>query len=136
MLRKEGMAVPQAQAVEVDTLLASGKLSVDGEYDWSQSNKKAWYKVTIPVRCEGTKPVALRLAYSVNCFNRTRQTLVLLWNKNIRLMSDPMAEGERAESEVLVRGERCKVTAVKYRSSWMASGVSSGASGWRSGGRP
>ena len=34
-----------------------------------------------------------------------------------------MAEDEKVESEVLVRGERCTVTAVKYRTSWMASGV-------------
>jgi hypothetical protein len=38
-------------------------------------------------------------------------------------MSDPMAEDDKVESEVLVRGERCTVTAVKDRTSWMASGV-------------
>jgi hypothetical protein len=33
-----------------------------------------------------------------------------------------MEASETVEEELVVRGQRCKVTAVKYRTSWMASG--------------
>jgi len=79
------MAVPQAQEQQVNFLLASGTLSVEGSFTWKQSNEKSWYKVMIPVKCTATKPVAIRIVISVSYLDREQRNFVLLWNNNIRV---------------------------------------------------
>jgi hypothetical protein len=79
------MAAPQVKETEVNTLLASGTLSVEGDLTWKQSNEKSWYKITLPVTCDTKKAIALKLIVSVNNTDRARITFTLLWNGNIRV---------------------------------------------------
>jgi hypothetical protein len=55
------MAAPQVKESEVDTLLNSGNLSVEGEHTWKQHNEKSWYKIALPVKCDTKKGSYLRI---------------------------------------------------------------------------
>jgi hypothetical protein len=76
------MSPPRFTEADVERLLASGRLAVDGNYTWDVPNSGHWAKVSLSVRGVPDGGGILRIAVSVNLLIQSKRSYALLWNNH------------------------------------------------------